>query len=193
MDRGAWRATVHRVKKSQTWLSDEHIHVTFSLVRGKWSFLQSLWITSRQVFDLLVRRFWLHFCNEVSPIFHSASSHWTSAMYQARRPQSWIELVSAIREFASWNMSLNSSSRLSLLSRHLSPRKASLQLCDSCLSSVSVHHWWLSESRDYLLLIHVTFLVPNKTSDTSRLMLGRAVLAQSPCPPRISECDIIWK
>ena len=27
MDRGAWQATVHGVKKSQTWLSDFHFHL----------------------------------------------------------------------------------------------------------------------------------------------------------------------
>ena len=39
MDRGAWRATVHGVAKSQTWVSNEHLHPRQSL----WVLRGSAW------------------------------------------------------------------------------------------------------------------------------------------------------
>ena len=33
MDRGAWKATVHGVAKTWTWLSDKHVHISLS---GHW-------------------------------------------------------------------------------------------------------------------------------------------------------------
>ena len=41
MDRGAWRATVHEVTKSQTGLSDTHFHFHSSLLAGLELELQS--------------------------------------------------------------------------------------------------------------------------------------------------------
>ena len=62
MDRGAWRATGHRVAKSQTWLSNWHVHFhsevwTFSAFKLCWGY-------SRVLFPMLVvltclgRRHW---------------------------------------------------------------------------------------------------------------------------------------
>ena len=36
MDRGTWRATVHRVAKSQAWLSDKHFCFSFLLLIDTW-------------------------------------------------------------------------------------------------------------------------------------------------------------
>ena len=43
MDRGAWRATGHKVPESRTWLSDSHFHFHFQRGRRFWRMLQHGW------------------------------------------------------------------------------------------------------------------------------------------------------